>query len=355
MTLLFMDGLQDPILIPKPEWDVIQPWNSAVTGRDGVSNSAARAVSSGTLFKTLTLPSAAATVICGFSFKQDNTGGFGNTNAGAFPLGGYCVGGVVQLVLTLNSGGFIEARKGTTVAASVIATSSGHAAIAPGTWHSYEVKYLAHATTGTLIVRLDGVTVLSISGVSTAATGGSVNQIQFGTGVIGTQNAQWDDMYVCDAVNATATQGRPNNDFLGDVRIATLVPTAAGDTTGWTPSTGSNYACVDENPANTTDYVSASASSTGTRDLYNITDLSGSISAVIAVRTHFYVSKSDAGTALVKPALKENGVITADAAGLALSVSWGGMHGLLRCTRPSDGGAWTVSDINSLQVGMDVA
>lgn len=341
MTLLFHDACQDPLLVPKPEMASGTPWVSAQTGRDGQANGAAR--SSGNNNVDYVLPTAAATCVVGCAMKWS---ALGIAQYLAFMLDGT----TVQTVVTVNSSGFLEARR-TSAVGTLLGTSSGHTPIAIATWFHLTAKVVLNsAGAGSVILQLNGVTVLTLTGITTAASTASVARIRFQTAT--SQSMDVDDLYVCDTVDATATQGHALNDFLGDLPIQVSFPTADGDTIQWTPSTGSNWAAVDETPPVTTDNVFTVNS--GNRDLYQLGDLTGTVVAVYAVREGLYVAKSDAGSAQIKPVLKENSVVTVDPA-QGLATTAGAVYGPLHAVRPSDSAAWTAADVNALQAGQEVA
>lgn len=343
MTLLFIDGLKDANTVRKTGWS--GSWNAIITGRTGDTNGGAQAAWGNNSQRSIyTLPSDAATLIIGFA------GNIGSSNGDGFSLGAYAIAsGVVQLCAKINTIGQLEVYRGTTYAGTLIATSSGHPPISG--WNYYEFKVLLHTSTGSCQVQLNGVQVVNFSG-QTAATSGAVHSIGFSSPL--TDNTcSYDDFYVCDAVDATGSQGRANNTFLGDVRVASLLPTSAGDTTGWTPSTGTNFGAVDEVPPNTTDYVAAVATSTGTRDLYNVTDLTGTITTVYGVQVSLYAIKTDAGAALIKPVVKENSTVTSQTS-QAIGTTYAPLHGALLAVRPSDSAVWTATDVNNLQAGVEI-
>jgi hypothetical protein len=120
MSLIFFDGLQDAVLMPKPEYLSSQPWAGVSTGRDGTTNgSALGGGGSGT--RTLILPSAAATCVLGYAF-QLGTAAVGNSN----DYTAFCSSlGTVQTILYVNSGGFIEVRR-TNPTGTLLGTSTGH-------------------------------------------------------------------------------------------------------------------------------------------------------------------------------------------------------------------------------------
>jgi hypothetical protein len=339
MALVLHDSFLDCNLMPKSEWGAT-PGFAVTTGRDGQANGAASMA--GASNRVLTLPVPVAVCIVGWA--QTFTGSsVGNANNHVALRD---TAGTNQLVLFVNAAGFIELRR-TSATGTLLATSSGHAAITSNVWHHYQWRASLSTTSATVVIRLDDVQVLTYTGV-TSSTNSNVTGLYW-TGF----QVAWDDLYLADATDGTATQSRPNNDFLGDLRVACQFPSAAGDVTGWTPSTGANWAAVDETPPSTTDYVSAVSTATGTRDLYQVTDLVGSIAQVYGVRACLYALKSDAGAALIKPVLKENGVTTSQASqGLPTTVA--GVFGPALYVKPSNGSSWSASDVNALQIGVEV-
>lgn len=356
MTIVYHEGFKDAALMQPPERVGATAINQ--TGRDGVSNSA---MSLGfQQVATVNLPTAAAVCFIGWA------NAFAGTNAWALAnvLMAWCTGTgtgrTQQCCLIINASGFFELRR-TSPTGTLLGTSSGHTAItstSSSVWYDLIGKcVLGASSNGSFELRLGGTTIMSLVGITNSGSTASVDSISW-TGNTGgnsgnTQNnVFWDDLYVNDAVDATATQLVPNNDFLGDLRVACPLPTSDGDTTQFTPSTGSNHAAlVDESPPNTTDYNGSGTD--GQRDLYNVADLSGTVAAVLSVRVGLYATKSDAGSAALKTLVKENSVVTAGSSQGIGSTSYLPYWGPFRAVRPSDGAAWTVSDVNALQIGVE--
>lgn len=353
MTLLFFDGFDNGNTIPKPEWDKLRDWANA-TGRDGSTNGAV-SHSGSTItqqVKTLTLPSAAATCIVGAGVMV-NAGQMANTPSRDNYEFGFMVGGVVQCIVDINASGFIEVRRGANQPGTVLATSSAHAPITADTWNHIQIKYVAHTSNGTVEVKLNGATLISLTGANTATTSGSVSGIR--CSAYQSCTIWYDDMWICDAVDATSTQNRPNNDYLGDLKVVTLIPDGAGDATFWSASTGSNYAAVDESPPNTTDYVSASGGVSGVRDLYTASNLPGLATEVYAMRGGLTATKTDIGQAWVKTVVKQDGVVAVSSGIFAPPVGgYSAFWDTLLVNRVSDGSGLTVTDINSMQIGIEV-
>lgn len=214
-------------------------------------------------------------------------------------------------------------------------------------WHFIEMKITIHDTAGSVEVRVDGVTVINATGLDTR-NGGTGVLSTFGIGAIGwgsVLTGYIDTFYACD------TTGSTNNDFLGDVRVIQLLPDAAGDSTQMTPSAGSNFQCVDENPFDgDTSYVQSDT--VGHVDLYTVGNLPVNPSSIKGLQAVAVARKDDAGARdlIVKAKLGAN---TNNAAAKPLSTSYGFYSHIME-EKPG-GGAWAKADVDSLQVGVEVA
>lgn len=341
MSLLFFDSCNDHATVIGPEWGGGGTANQ--TGRTGDANGAFGP----TAFSdhTLTLPSSASTFVMGFGWKL---AGYGLSGNGDNVFGIQVAAAGTQLVLYPNTAGLIEARLGSN-AGALVATATVPMAL--NNWYHVQIKAVMHLTAGSLVVKINGVTAINFTGKTSNVTGPVAGVLLHGGNV-----AVWhyDDIWVCDGVDATATEGRPNNDFLGDLKVAQLLPSGAGAATGWTPNTAvANYTAVDEVPPNATDWVAATAS--GTRDLYAMSDLAANTGAVYGVRVLPYAMKTDAGTMSIKPVLREAGGLVTPGAAVGAPVAYGPTYGPPVKVRPSDGGVWTAADVNGLQAGVEVA
>lgn len=230
----------------------------------------------------------------------------------------------------------------------LIATSP--AGILDGNWRYIEVFAVIHASAGQLIVKVDGVTVINFTG-NTLNTGvvTTIDAIRFRTGkYISTGNCPLsiDDVYICDAT------GSVNNTFLGDVRVQSLLPSAAGTYTQLAPTgAASNYANVNEVPYNNATYNSSPT--VGQRDTYTLADLAAGTSTVLGMQSVAHMQKSDAGVAGAKVALVSGGSLYYDTT-QSLSAS-ATVYTQMRQTDPATSTTWTVSGANNLEAGMEVA
>jgi hypothetical protein len=215
-----------------------------------------------------------------------------------------------------------------------------------GQWHFFELKATVRTSTnGSYELRRNGVNILSASGVNTANTGAdgaSVFSFNWGGGIV-----RLDDIYICDG------SGSAFNDFLGDKAIAGSLPTTAGASTQWLPSTSTNVSCVDD-PASGPlgDYVASNID--GDLDLYEFADLSsvaadGTVDAIMVFLTAEMLNSGSRG---LKVRFRNSGGSTADSAQFDVT-----LKGTLRTfpivfeQDPVAAAAWTLSAYNGGQFG----
>ncbi len=247
---------------------------------------------------------------------------------------------VNHIGITTNANGTINILRG----GSVIATSSTLGQLAIGYWAYIEISAVVHDTTGEVIVKINGVTAVSFTGdTKNGGTNNSIDCFEIYTQSSG--GAYIDDLYVCDD-----TGSAPYNTFLGDVRVQTAIPTAAGNTTQFTPSTGANYTTVDELPYSATDYVSGVTS--GTKDTYQIGDIAATTNTIYGIQTNIIAKKTDAGTANMRPIVRSG---STDYTGTTVSVpSVDKTFTEVRTADPSTSTTWTIAGINAIEAGMEI-
>ena len=120
--------------------------------------------------------------------------------------------GTSQLRL-IQRGSTLEVNHSVT---TVLVTSAANTIPTSG-WFYLEIGAKIHPSTGWVTVKVNGVTIATVSNVNTTTSSNNyVNSIGF--------NAVVDDMYFCDAT--TGAGAHPNNTFLGDKRVATIFPSS---------------------------------------------------------------------------------------------------------------------------------
>jgi hypothetical protein len=213
--------------------------------------------------------------------------------------------------------------------------------------HYLKVKVKVHASTGTIDVHLDGLPVVSLTGLDTQQTANAyATQVMFGSTAELALMQDIDDILVMD------TSGTTFNDIMPDIHIQYRTPTGAGDETDFTPSTGTNFSCVDDtNGSGSTDSVSSSV--IGDRDLYTMQDLTFAVGDIYGVSVSMFANKDDAGMRLIKGVAKHGGTALAGTEhGLTTTL---GYYNSLFTTNPSTGLAWTIAEVNAMQAGMETS
>ena len=331
MTLLWMDGFELQDLATRyPSYYggayVYEPgrfgYGSSFITKDG-----------GNVAQSVT-PSSTLIVGCAMINWQSGNGGW---------LSVYGDGGTVEHVrLSMDSTGHVVVSR-----AGVVLGTSTAAPLPVSTtiWGYIEMKVVISDTVGSVEVRANGdpTPILNLTGQDTRNGGTSTNMDMVKLYASNGNWSGWDDLYVCN------TSGTVNNDFLGDVRVYTLSPTGAGSSTQFTPLGGANYTNVDEQPYNTTDYVSSS--NIGDIDLYAMADVPAG--TILGAQTVFIAQKSDAGLGQLRSVLR-SGATNYFGATKVLASGWLTYQDTIREVDPATSAVWTLSGINAIEAGAQV-
>jgi len=354
MALLFMDSFDHYVTA-----DITEKWSSSISnffGTLAINATAGRRASGGWRFAltgsnsnayagiSKTLAPADATGIMGFAVLIP----VGTVGTVGFALASLRDAGTAQVTLRANADNTISVCRGLQNG-TVLGTST--ATFTSGSYFYIEWKVTIHASAGTVDVRLNGVSILSLTSQNTRNTANtSWNAAVLGWLELVTDscsanntNTDFDDLYVCDGSGAA-----PWNTFLGDVRVDVRNPTAAGATTGWTPSTGSNWQNVDD-AAPDDDTTYNSTSTINAVDTFVVQDAPVSGAAIFGVQHCLSLKKMDAGTCTVAPVVRHS---STDYAGSAISPSTSYAYGLvINQTNPGTAAQWTESDFNAAEFG----
>lgn len=279
------------------------------------------------------------TLITGFALK---------TNGDSFGVAFVGDGGVsTNSSIYLQPNGGINAYRG-----NIGGTDLGGAAPAgsypTNAWFYLEIKAVIDNSSGSIEIKIDGVTKLNVTGVDTRLTTSTgCDKIIYTYQTTG-GNRQMDDLYICNA------SGSVNNGFLGDVRVATLAPTGNGNSSQLVGSDGNstdNYLLVDESPPNTTDYVASATS--GNKDSYVMGDLPGGAATILGVQQVARLIKTDAGAMSAKHLIR-TAATNYTSAGFALSTGWV-TYTYIRETNPNTSVAWSVAEVDAHEAGIEIA
>lgn len=348
MALLFMDSFDHydtANLLKKWTGSTGSATISSANGRRG--SAALRVVHSGassTVYAEKTLTPGDPTCIVGFAINPSALTVPGATGA---PLVSVRDGSLCQVALRLNSNGTLSVTR-SHQGGTVLGTTT--AVIAAAAFSYIEFKVLVHPSAGTIDVAINGNPALTLTAQNTRNTSNSqwtsiaLGAVDSNGGTFNTAgNLDFDDLYVLDGTGAS-----PWNAFLGDVRVDPRNPTAAGASSGWIPSAGANWQCVDETPPNDdTDYNAANVS--GLTDTFVTQDAPVAGAAIYGVQHCLDVRKTDAGTCSIAPVIRHAGVdfVGANANpgttyGFTLSIAQ---------INPGTSDQWTESGFNAAEFG----
>lgn len=245
-----------------------------------------------------------------------------------------------HVAVGLTSGGLFTGKRNTTT----LGTSS--AGITAGTFYYVEVKWVIHDSTGSIRVKVNGTEVLALTGVDTR-NGGD------GTWAIvvlqnGSSNASitvdLDDLVIWD------TTGSDNNDFLGPIRLKAIFPDGAGNSTDFTPSTGSNYQNVDDTSQDG-DSTYNSETTAGDHDTYTFGAV-GVTGTVRFVQTNLMVRSNGAGAETIRPKIR---ISSTDYNGTTVGITtdYRDSREVFE-TSPATAAQWTVSEIDGAEFGIEL-
>lgn len=350
MALLFMDSFDHYVTA-----DFAAKWTgltsnsgsytiSAGNGRAGTASFRGGTLNNsisqhGYLAKTLA-PVDPTTFIVGVRYRMS---GVPDTLASIFA---FQDAGTDQISIAITNAGAVRVLRGATNGTALGTTA---AAIANNTYVYLEVKVLIHPSAGTVDVRLNGISALSLTGQNTRATANAAwSNFRLGVNVHASHgwnvgSVDFDDLYVLDGSGAA-----PQNNFLGDCRCDPRLVTAAGATTGWTPSTGANWQNVDDAaPNGDTDYNLAA--SVGLTDTFVVQDAPVAGATIYGVQHGLNMKKLDAGACTVAPVVRHSGV---DYVGADLAPGLAYAYGLqIAQVNPGTGAQWTEAGFNAAEFG----
>jgi hypothetical protein len=261
----------------------------------------------------------------------------------------------IQCAVCLRSGGNLSIARGVSVVLGTTTTPP----IAPNVWNFIEFKVtFATGATGSAEVRVNGVVVLSLTSIQTAASANaSANVVEIGAtnvfsygGFSSANGAAYDDVYICD------TTGSLNNTYLGDIQVNAILPNANGTendfSKGGTAIGSQNFVQVDENPPDDdTSYVISPTIGNIDRYLYPpIVPTTGTPYAVVVWNR---ARKDDAGVRSIRAAIKSGATVSDSGTDQPLSTSYQYLMGLFE-TDPNTAVAWTMVNIQAAEFGVKV-
>ena len=286
---------------------------------------------------------AVSTVIVGFAFRieygpgsQDTVISFYDNNAQN-----------TQVSVIIGTMGALIVKRGIH-SGTVLGSCS--IAMAQNVWYYVEIKLTINSTTGTVQIKINGQTALNLTGQNTQSTSNAtVDTVTFnsdspngGAGFGPGGTVRYDDIYICD------TTGPNNNNFIGDIKVASLFPTASGAFAQFTPSgAATNWQCVSENPADD-DSSFVQTSTIGNEDTYVFQSISAS-ATINGIQFDVQSRKADGGARTLTPVTRIGG--TDYISGTINLTDTYLINTVILENNPSTSGSWVPSGINNAQFG----
>jgi len=271
--------------------------------------------------------SATGEIYTAFLYRATNN----NSNLIAFFSGGSCVG-----FLHRGSSGVLSAYRSSTVLVS------SAFAMSLATTYFVEVYFKLHDSSGRFVVKVNGIIVIDFTG-DTNPSLTTFNSLIFGNAATGAASygfAYYDNI-ILDTTN-----------WIGKTYIQGLAVTGAGTTTQLTPSTGSNYACVDEIPASDTDYVYSNT--VDQLDTYAAGNLTGTIGTIKAVQVQSRVVKEGTATPQNIKLAVRSGATDYVSADKVVPTTAATVAGIWE-TDPATSAAWSEANVNAVEIGVKTA
>jgi hypothetical protein len=251
-----------------------------------------------------------------------------------------------QISIRVNASNVLTVSRGATLLAT------GTTVLSASTWYYIELKFSIHASAGTVLMQVNGVTetLTYVTGTSTTQNTKSTANVQWnGLWLTGPGNAiapsvcWFDDLYVLDTSTGT------NTTFLGPVRVCPTYMVAAGSHTDWTANGGTNFGNVSEMYEDGD--TSFNQSSTANQiDSFVVQDLPAGSGSVFNVDVILVARQSSGATRTIAPLLRIGGSDYAGT-GVALSTSYQFLEQSYDLQPVGGTPAWDISTFNAMEIG----
>lgn len=250
-----------------------------------------------------------------------------------------------HLSLYAASDGSLSLYRGTSAGTLLGTTATGLLALA--TWAYIELYCLIDNTTGAYELRVDGVNVLSASGVDTQNGGTpTVTVIGMNRPSVSSVIHRLDDIYVVTG-DGTGLSG-----FQGEISIEGIKPNAAGNYTQLTPvGSATNWQNVDDVPFSSVDYNGSTT--VGNKDTYGLANLTATTGTIIGTVHHMAWLKFFAGFIKGREVIRIGGVDYNRSDTPSLSATMRPFSEIIE-ESPATSAPWTISEVNGMEAGGEV-
>lgn len=252
-----------------------------------------------------------------------------------------------QVSLYLKTNGEIKVYRNDQ--GSLLGTTAG-AHIRAGHWNYIEIKVKINNTTGTVDLKVNNVSVLSLTSQNTRQTANSqASRFVFSASLTAGDLPRFDDIYICD------NQGSNNTSFLGPQKVTTIFPTGDNGTNQWTTSgSGTTHADrVKENPHDSsTTYLTDTVS--GHTEEFDYANTGSEVTSIKGVQMNTVFETDDASAFSVKNHVNSGGTSSDDGGTAGTNGTYKTASFLVE-TDPNTSALWTKTNLDAALFGVKVA
>ena len=255
----------------------------------------------------------------------------------------------VQATLCCSSTGQVVLWRGKPGALGSVELAASAPVIISGGYQHFEAVLFCATVGGACEVRIDGVTVLNVTGVNTQAQATAViGQVK--VGLFDNVHLTFPPYMDVDDYALWDTEGYQNADFIGDKKVYFLLPNADTAEEDWTPATGADsYEMVNNVPPNDAQYIQAA--NPGDLSRFDLTNLPAEVVSVAGIVALARVVKTDAGNAKIRLGVTSGGD-TDTGAELPVSMAPAYLQSIFELDPDTDA-PWTVSGVNACQLQIE--
>jgi len=225
--------------------------------------------------------------------------------------------------------------------------ASASSVFTAGNWHHVELKFkIGEATWGAVEAYVDGVLAFSLTGVDTKDFWSDVRYFRWRC----TANASGNDFAGYDDIYVLATSGSTPTDYIGSTAKVYPMAPDGDDTVEWTPSSGTvHYALIDENGADSADYVETATDTEV--EMFALASPVGS-GVVHAVKIEAEAIDTVAGANDMDVRIDSGGTVSETNWAVTSITDYAVFPHYEGDTDPNTSAAWNMAAINALKAGV---
>lgn len=245
----------------------------------------------------------------------------------------------VQVDLRFNPATqLLQVNRGATV------LGTGSKLIKPGVWYYIELKVKVDSSTGTVDLKVNTIADITLSSQNTQQSGSAqANNVSWrGTNQQGRYRI--DDVYILDGAGST------NNNFLGDMKVESLRPSAEGSNSGWdvVPTGTANFEAVQT--FGDSRYIETNT--VNDKDTYVFNNLLKIDSSIAGVQVCVWARNTDSVQHTIKSVTRRSNTdYDASAAQTVTDTGFNPLYFIME-QDPSTTATWTVSGVNEAEYGV---